>query len=105
MVYATPLLTPLSTATAHPSRLPRPVPPLLKWKSKFGHGSNLASSSLILLIQVEALEFYGDRLTELRRQILEEQAVAKAADHVWPAAFVTFNNRASQVRQNFPHTP
>lgn len=46
---------------------------------------------------MEALEFYGARLTELRRQILEEQAVAKAADHVWPAAFVTFNNRTSQV--------
>ena len=40
----------------------------------------------------------SDRLTELRRAIEEEQEAAHAGDKVYPAAFVTFNRRTSQVR-------
>lgn len=47
--------------------------------------------------KVEALEFYRDRLTELRRLILEEQQNARAPDNLYPAAFVTFKRRTSQV--------
>ncbi|KAL4853137.1 CSC1-like protein [Chlorella vulgaris] len=47
--------------------------------------------------KVDAFEFYRDRLTELRRGILEEQGKAQAPHSVFPAAFVTFRRRTSQV--------
>lgn len=40
----------------------------------------------------------SDRMTELRRAIHEEQEAALKPDHVYPAAFVTFHKRTSQVR-------
>lgn len=39
----------------------------------------------------------SDRLTELRRLIMEEQQNAKAPDNLYPAAFVTFKRRTSQA--------
>lgn len=39
----------------------------------------------------------SDRLTELRRLILEEQQNALAPDNLYPSAFVTFKRRTSQA--------
>lgn len=47
--------------------------------------------------KVEAFEFLRDRLTELRRAILEAQEEALEPGRVFPAAFATFRNRTSQV--------
>ncbi|PSC73975.1 ERD4-related membrane isoform B [Micractinium conductrix] len=47
--------------------------------------------------KVEALEFYCDRLTELRRLVLAEQEAARSPDNLYPSAFVTFKRRVSQV--------
>ncbi len=45
--------------------------------------------------KINALEFYKDRLTELRRLILEEQP--NALSRCIPSAFVTFHKRRAQV--------
>lgn len=46
--------------------------------------------------KVDALEFYSDRLTQLKTEITAAQEQAKT--QVWPTAFVTFSRRTAQVQ-------
>ncbi len=52
-------------------------------------------TNLLGKAKVDALEYYRERLIELRRLIKEEQAVAEEQSR--PAAFITFKSRKAQV--------